>query len=104
MGFDTKARGTWCRTARLASEVTTVSTVSASRDHTTAADGAWDGLRERISIQLRPVGTPVAIGFFGLAAATLVLSSLQLEWVPVTDGRNIALALMGFAFLAQGTA
>jgi succinate-acetate transporter protein len=80
------------------------STVSASRDHTTAADGAWDGLRERISIQLRPVGTPVAIGFFGLAAATLVLSSLQLEWVPVTDGRNIAFALMGFAFLAQGTA
>ena len=75
-------------------------TVGESRDHTTAADQAWDGLRDRISIQLRPIGTPVALGFFGLAAATFVLSSLQLEWVPVTDGRTVAFALMGFAFLA----
>jgi uncharacterized protein len=79
-------------------------TVNDSRDRTPAADQAWDGLRDRISIQLRPIGTPVALGFFGLAAATFVLSSLQLEWIPVTDGRNVAFALMGFAFLAQGTA
>lgn len=80
------------------------STVHDSRDHTTASEQAWDGLRERISIQLRPIGTPVAMGFLGLAAATLTLSSLQLEWVPISDGKNVALALLGFAFLAQGTA
>src|SRR3954452_9037689 len=79
-------------------------TISDSRDGTSAADEAWDGLRERISIQLRPIGTPVALGFFGLAAATFVLSSLQLEWVSVTEGRNVAFALLGFAFLAQSVA
>jgi uncharacterized protein len=78
--------------------------VSDSRDHTPAADQAWDGLRERISIQLRPIGTPIALGFFGLAAATFVLSSLQLEWVSATEGRDVAFVLVGFAFLAQGAA
>jgi succinate-acetate transporter protein len=67
-------------------------------------DGDWDGAAERVSIGLRPIGTPIALGFFGLAAATFVLSSLQLGWVEPAEGRNVALALMGFAFLAQGTA
>jgi len=58
-------------------------------------------LRERVTISLRPIGAPTALGFFGLAAATFVLSGLQLSWIPVTDGRNVAYVLVGFAFVAQ---
>src|SRR5215211_4803271 len=72
-----------------------------ARERTAAEDTAWDSLRERVTISLRPIGAPTALGFFGLAAATFVLSGLQLSWIPVTDGRNVAYVLIGFAFVAQ---
>src|SRR6266516_125016 len=39
---------------------------------TPGEDAAWGSLRERVTISLRPIGGPTAIGFFGLAAATVV--------------------------------
>jgi len=71
---------------------------------TPAEDVAWDALRERITISLRPMGAATAADFLGLAAATWVLASLQLGWVAPADGRPVALALLGFAFIAQSTA
>src|SRR4051812_37481222 len=46
--------------------------------NTPGEDAAWDGLRERVAITLRPIGAPTSIGFFGLAAATLCVAGLQL--------------------------
>jgi succinate-acetate transporter protein len=71
---------------------------------TAGEDAAWQSLRERLVIVLRPVGAPTAIGFFGLAAASLPFSGLQLGWVPVDQGRQVALVMIGFAFLAQALA
>jgi succinate-acetate transporter protein len=71
---------------------------------TAGEDAAWRSLRERLVIVLRPVGAPTAIGFFGLAAASLPFSGLQLGWVPVDQGRQVALVMIGFAFLAQALA
>lgn len=71
---------------------------------TPGEDAAWDALRERITITLRPLGAATALGFLGLAAATWVLASLQLGWVAQPDGRRVAFALLGFAFVAQLTA
>jgi succinate-acetate transporter protein len=68
---------------------------------TPAQAAAWDALRERLNITLRPVASPVSLGMFGLAAATLVLSGLQLDWVEPTEGRTVAFVLIGFAFVAQ---
>jgi succinate-acetate transporter protein len=68
---------------------------------TPAEDGAWEALRERVTISLRPIGAPISIGLFGLAAATLVLSGLQLGWVGESERNKVALVLIGFAFLAQ---
>jgi len=69
--------------------------------NTPAEDAAWNALRERVTISLRPIGAPTSIGFFGLAAASLVLSALQLSWVEPGESREVALELIGFVFLAQ---
>jgi succinate-acetate transporter protein len=68
---------------------------------TPGEEASWDALRERISITLRPLGAPLAIGFLGLAAASWVLAGLQLGWIPAGDGERVAFALVGFAFTAQ---
>jgi succinate-acetate transporter protein len=68
---------------------------------TPGEDAAWDALRQRITISLRPIGAPTPIGLFGLAAATFVLSGLQLGWVDAGEGKKVALVLIGFAFVAQ---
>jgi succinate-acetate transporter protein len=44
---------------------------------------------------------PISLGLFGLAGAGLVLSGLQLGWVPLTASTQVALVLMAFAFPAQ---
>src|SRR5690242_5722443 len=71
---------------------------------TPGEDAAWRSLRERVVISLRPVGAPTSIGFFGLAAASLPFSGLQLGWVRPEQGHQVALVMIGFAFLAQALA
>lgn len=68
---------------------------------TPAEDAAWDGLRQRTTITLRPIGAPTPVGLYGLAAATFVLSGLQLGWVDQGQGHKVALVLIGFAAVAQ---
>jgi succinate-acetate transporter protein len=67
----------------------------------TPGEAALESLPDRVHISLRPIGGPTAIGFFGLAAATLVVSGLQLDWVGPAEGKKVALVLVGFAFAAQ---
>jgi uncharacterized protein len=71
---------------------------------TPGEDAAWRSLRDRLVISLRPVGAPTSIGFFGLAAASLPFSGLQLGWVRPEQGHQVALIMIGFAFLAQALA
>jgi len=68
---------------------------------TAGEQAAWSSLRDRIAITLRPLGAPTPIGFLGLAAASLVLSGLQLGWIDQAEGRNVALVMIGFVFVAQ---
>lgn len=71
-------------------------------DHTTDVrahdDGGADGLRpDDISrIFLRPIGTPLPLGFLALCGATVVASALQLGWVPASEAKSIALVLVAF--------
>jgi succinate-acetate transporter protein len=71
---------------------------------TPAEASASDVLQDRIHISLRPIGAPMAIGLYALGAASFVLAGLQVGWVPATEGKNVALVLMGFAFLGQSLA
>jgi len=52
-------------------------------------------------IVLRPIGNPLPLGFLALAAATLLVSGLQLEWLAPTDGKAVAYCLIGFVFPLQ---
>lgn len=55
-------------------------------------------------IVLRPIGTPLPLGFVGLAAATAVLSAFNLGWIPPGEQHQVAIVLIGFAFPLQGLA
>lgn len=60
------------------------------------------GATERLSeprgpaITLRPVGNPMPLAFFALAAATFSLSALQLGWIPSEESKDVALIMIGF--------
>lgn len=42
-------------------------------------------------VVLRPVATPLPLGFLALALATTGFAALQLGWIPPTEGRVVAL-------------
>lgn len=50
---------------------------------------------------LRPIGNPLPLGFLALAAATLVVSGLQLGWFEQSEGENVSLILIAFVFPLQ---
>jgi uncharacterized protein len=62
---------------------------------------AREELVSRTSIVLRPIAGPLALGFFGLAAATFVMSGLQLGWVAPTEGKQVALCILAFTVPLQ---
>jgi succinate-acetate transporter protein len=68
---------------------------------TPAEQTARQERRDVVRVMLRPIGHPLPLGFLGLAAATTVLSGLQLEWYPPTEGHNVALVLIAFVFPVQ---
>jgi uncharacterized protein len=61
-------------------------------------------LAARTLITLRPIAGPLALGFFGLAAATFVMSGLQLGWVQPTERKQVALCILAFTVPLQFTA
>nr|WP_255429991.1 GPR1/FUN34/YaaH family transporter [Streptomonospora sp. PA3] len=50
---------------------------------------------------MRPVASSAPVGFMALAVATLMLSSLQLGWLPQSERNPVALVLIAFAFPLQ---
>ena len=71
---------------------------------TSAEAIAREELAGRTRIVLRPIASPLGIGFFGLAAATFIVSGLQLGWVPADEGHQVALCLLAFTVPLQFTA
>jgi uncharacterized protein len=65
---------------------------------------AQEQVAERTRIYLRPLAGPLALGFFGLAAATFVVSGLNLGWVEPTEGKKVALCVIAFTVPLQFTA
>jgi uncharacterized protein len=58
-------------------------------------------LASRTTVVLRPLAGPLTIGFLGLAAATFLVSGLNLEWVEPTEGKKVALCLLAFTVPLQ---
>lgn len=55
-------------------------------------------------IVLRPLGTPLPLGFVGLAVATSLVACLNLGWIPMGEQHQVALVLVAFTFPLQGLA
>lgn len=54
-----------------------------------------------VRVTLRPQGTPLPLGFLGLFVATVSFSALQLDWIPETEGKTVALAALGLTVPLQ---
>jgi succinate-acetate transporter protein len=61
-----------------------------------------DGPDDRIV--LRPLASPLPLGFLALAAGTLLLAGLQLGWVEKAEGHRVALIILAFVVPLQGLA
>lgn len=48
----------------------------------------------RARVLLRPIATPLPLGFLALGVATLSFAAVQLGWVPATEGRTVALGVL----------
>jgi len=48
-------------------------------------------------VVLRPIGSPLPLGFTALGGASVVLSGLQLQWFPTSDAHQVALVILVFA-------
>lgn len=55
-------------------------------------------------IVLRPIASPFALGFIGLAGATSTFAGLELGWIPAAETREVGLIVLVFAPLLQGIA
>jgi succinate-acetate transporter protein len=60
-----------------------------------------DSAPARETVALRPIGTPMPVGLFGLAAATLVSAGFELGWVPPTQRLLVGVVLLGFPVALQ---
>lgn len=52
-------------------------------------------------VVLRPLATPLPLGFLGLFLATFAFSAVQLGWVPTDQGRTVALGVLVFTVPLQ---
>lgn len=49
-----------------------------------------------VRIMLRPIATPLSLGFLALAVGTFVLSGIELQWVPKSELSSVGLVLVCF--------
>ena len=52
-------------------------------------------------IFLRPIANPLALGFLGLAGASVTVSGLELGWIPASETRQVGLIVLVFAPLLE---
>jgi succinate-acetate transporter protein len=65
------------------------------------------GPRERLleqdatRIVLRPIASPLPLGFLGLVVGSLLISALQLHWVPAAQRHELAIGVLAFTVPVQ---
>ena len=77
------------------------------------SDGARDGGPARVPangahgresitrIFLRPIGSPLPLGFFAFAIGTFIFSMYEIKAIPVAEGHSVALLRLGAIFPVQ---
>ena len=54
-----------------------------------------------VQVVLRPVASPLALGFYGVAGSSLTLSGLELGWIPHGEQVEVGLIVLLFTALPQ---
>ncbi|MDH6228459.1 MULTISPECIES: GPR1/FUN34/YaaH family transporter [Streptomyces] len=57
-----------------------------------------------VVVHLRPLASPLPMGFLGLAGGTFVVAASQLEWLPPAQGKAVAIVLLAFVLPLQSAA
>jgi hypothetical protein len=50
---------------------------------------------------LRPIASPLSLGFLALAAGTFTMSGLELSWIPQAQSPTVGLVILGFVVPLQ---
>jgi hypothetical protein len=66
-----------------------------------AAAGEPSGGNPMARIVLRPLASPLPVGFLALAIGSFVLAGLQLKWISATQGHAVGLCLIGLVVPLQ---
>jgi succinate-acetate transporter protein len=69
-----------------------------------AADGglASPRVQDLTRVVLRPLATPLPLGFLALAIGSVLLSALQLQWIATSSGAQVATVLLAFVAPIEG--
>lgn len=79
----------------------TASDVPAAAVNAPAAAAPLEHADPVTRIVVRPIATPLSLGFLGLAAATFVVTGLQLGWVSPQQKPFVGLILLSFTAMLQ---
>lgn len=60
--------------------------------HTSHPNEHYEAIATRVV--LRPLATPLPLGFLALAVATVAFASVQLSWIPQSEGHTVALGVL----------
>ena len=69
-----------------------------------STDSSGSDAAGRTRVVVRPVGTPLPLGFLALFTGSVVLAAPELQWVSPAQSHVIAIALLGFVAPLQGLA
>lgn len=61
-------------------------------------------LEEVARVNLRPIASPLPMGFVALAIATVAVAAINLGWIPANEGDAVAFALLAFIAPLQAAA
>lgn len=59
------------------------------------------GTEDFTRIFLRPLASPIPLGFFAFGVGSFVQSGLQLGWIPQSEGQSLALVIGAFVAPAE---
>jgi succinate-acetate transporter protein len=70
--------------------------------HSATAEVAAPRVEELTRVVLRPLATPLPLGFLALAIGSVLLSALQLQWIAPSNAPQVATVLIAFVAPIEG--
>lgn len=59
-------------------------------------DPSVNEVKSLTRIVLRPLGNALPLGFFAFGTGVILMSAIEMHWIPPEDARNVPILLLGF--------